>query len=357
MRLNGKAVLGIVLSVVLLWWTLRDVSLEHLVDELRQADPWLFLLSVVFATAGMVPRAIRWGILLRPVVRELPFRPRFAATSIGFAANNLLPARVGEFARAFSLNRLSRVPTAAAFGSLVIERVLDGLVIVALLFAVMALPTFPAMTTTSVNIQAAAVFVVLAMAAVGIVLFLLVAAPERSTRLLEAVAARVLPRSFRRPVVDALRSFLGGVAALRDVRLFLISLVWAVGQWLFLAISFWLAFLAFGIHEPGFAGAVFLQSLIALAVAIPSSPGFFGPFEAAAKLGLSLWGVAPEKAVSFAVGFHIGGFIPVTLIGIYYIWRLGLSWKDVGRSEEVVEERVERTYGDADAPVEEARRV
>jgi glycosyltransferase 2 family protein len=125
-----------------------------------------------------------------------------------------------------------------------------------------------------------------------------------------------------------------------------------VGQWLFLALSFWLAFLAFGIHEVGFAAALFLQSLIALAVAIPSSPGFFGPFEAAAKLGLSLWGVAPEKAVSFAVGFHIGGFIPVTLIGIYYVWRLGLSWRDVGRSEEVVEQRVERAYGDGRDPAD-----
>jgi glycosyltransferase 2 family protein len=352
MRLNGKAVVGILLSVLLLWWTLRDVSMEHLVHELRNADPLLFLLSVTVATLGLVPRAIRWGILLRPVTRELPFRPRFAATSIGFAANNLLPARVGEFARAFSLSRLSRVPTAAAFGSLVIERVLDGLVIVVLLFAAMAMPGFPAVAQLGTNLQAAAAFVVVSMLGVGVVLFLLVSAPERSVAFFEKLGNRVLPQSFRRPAVDALRSFVGGIGALRDGRLFLLSLVWAVGQWLFLALSFWLAFLAFGIHEVGFAAALFLQSLIALAVAIPSSPGFFGPFEAAAKLGLSLWGVAPEKAVSFAVGFHIGGFIPVTLIGIYYVWRLGLSWRDVGRSEEVVEQRVERAYGDGRDPAD-----
>jgi glycosyltransferase 2 family protein len=352
MRFNGKAVVGILLSVLLLWWTLRDVSLEHLLHELRAADPLLFLLAVVVATLGLVPRAIRWGILLRPVTRELPFRPRFAATSIGFAANNLLPARIGEFARAFSLSRLSRVPTAAAFGSLVIERVLDGLIVVGLLFAAMAMPGFPAVAQMGASLQAAAVFVVVSMLGVGLALFLLVSAPERSVAVFEKVGERVLPRSFRRPAIDALHAFVGGIGALRDGRLFLLSVAWAVGQWLFLALSFWLAFRAFGIHEAGFAAALFLQSLIALAVAIPSSPGFFGPFEAAAKLGLSLWGVAPEKAVSFAVGFHIGGFIPVTLIGIYYVWRLGLSWRDVGRSEEAVEERVERSYGDARNPAD-----
>jgi glycosyltransferase 2 family protein len=345
MRLNGKAVFGIVLSVVLLWWTLRDVSLAHVAREVRAADPVLFTLAMIVATLGLVPRAIRWGILLRPVTSHLPFRPRFAATSIGFAANNLLPARVGEFARAFSLSRLSRVPTAAAFGSLVIERVLDGLVVVGLLFAAMAAPSFPPIGGLDVNVRAAALVLVGAMVGVAAVLFLLVVAPQRSAAVIGWVVARTLPLSFRRPVVDALHAFLGGIAVLRDGRLFLISLAWAVGQWVFLAFSFWLGFLAFGIHEPGLVGAFFLQSLIALAVAIPSSPGFFGPFEAAAKIGLSLWGVPTEKAVPFAVGFHIGGFIPVTLIGIYYVWRMGLSWKDVGRSEEKVEERVERSYG------------
>ena len=107
------------------------------------------------------------------------------------------------------------------------------------------------------------------------------------------------------------------------------------------AASYYLAFLSFGIREVPFSGAVFLQSLISLAVAIPSSPGFFGPFEAAARVGLGLWDVPVEKAVSFAVGYHIAGFIPVTVIGIYYVWRLNLSWREVRHSEETVEEDVE----------------
>src|SRR5690606_38631348 len=121
---------------------------------------------------------------------------------------------------------------------------------------------------------------------------------------------------------------------LRSVPLFVASALLAVGQWLFTAVSFVVAFRAFGIDLVPFSGAVFLQSVISLAVALPSSPGFFGPFEAAARVGLSLWGVAADKAVSFAVGFHIGGFIPVTVIGIYYVWRLNLRWREMGGGAE-----------------------
>jgi uncharacterized protein (TIRG00374 family) len=340
MKTYGKTILGVVVSLLLLWWALRDVSLAEVVRELRQADLVLLAVAIGIMILGMAVRAVRWGVLLSPTAPRLPFRPRFAATIIGFAANNVLPARVGEFARAFSLGRLTPVSTSAAFAALVVERLLDGLALVGLLFASMATPAFPvAGEVGGVNPRAAAGVVALVMGAVGAILFLMVAAPQRSVRLIDAIAQRLLPRGMHKPLVSALRSFLEGLAVLRNGRLFLASLALALGQWAFLATSFLLAFRAFGIDEVPFAGAVFLQSLLSLAVAIPSSPGFFGPFEAAAKLGLGLWGVPAEKAVSFAVGFHLGGFIPVTLMGAYYVWRLGLSWSDVQHSEDVVEDR------------------
>jgi uncharacterized membrane protein YbhN (UPF0104 family) len=120
---------------------------------------------------------------------------------------------------------------------------------------------------------------------------------------------------------------------------------WALFQWLFLATSFVLAFRAFGITEPGFLGAVFLQSVIAVAVSLPAGPGFFGPFEAASVWGLGLWGVDKSRAASFAIGFHLGGWLTVTLGGLYYAMRLNLRWRDLGRSEETVEEAVETVLG------------
>lgn len=342
MKSHLRTIVGVALSLLLLAWVLRDVSPREVARQIAQADLLLLTLSVAITMLGFAVRALRWGILLTPIDRRVAFRPRFAAVMIGFAANNLLPARVGEFARALTLARVTSVGAAASFATLVVERILDGLVLVGLLFWAMSAATFPALESVAgIDPRAAARVVALLMGFAGGVLLLLVLMPTPAVRLAEKVGRRVLPERAARAVVAALESFLAGLAVLRDGRLLALSVGLALGQWVLTGVSFLLAFRAFGIDQVPFVGAIFLQSLISLAVAVPSSPGFFGPFEAAARVGLALWAVAPEKAVSFAVGYHIAGFIPVTLIGIYYVWRLDLSWRDVRRSEEVVEARVE----------------
>ncbi|HEX8905332.1 MAG TPA: lysylphosphatidylglycerol synthase transmembrane domain-containing protein, partial [Longimicrobiaceae bacterium] len=105
-------------------------------------------------------------------------------------------------------------------------------------------------------------------------------------------------------------------------------------QWLFIPLSIYFAFRAFDVRGPGYLGAAFLQCAINLAVSVPSSPGFFGPLEYAATKGLGLWGVDQARAVSFAIGYHLGGFASVTLLGLWYVQRLDLSWRElVGAAE------------------------
>src|SRR5690606_34146162 len=108
--LNGKAVAGIALGLALLGLSLRGVDLRGVLREIRSADPLLFLAAIAAATAPMVVRAWRWRVLLEPSRPGTAFRSRFEATMIGFMANNVLPARVGELARAYALSRAERVP-------------------------------------------------------------------------------------------------------------------------------------------------------------------------------------------------------------------------------------------------------
>ena len=105
MKSHLRTLVGIALSVLLLAWVLRDVSPREVARELSEADLLLLVLSIAVTMCGFVFRAVRWGVLLEPLDRRVPFRPRFAAVMIGFAANIVLPARVGEFARALSLAR------------------------------------------------------------------------------------------------------------------------------------------------------------------------------------------------------------------------------------------------------------
>ncbi|HEX6938444.1 MAG TPA: lysylphosphatidylglycerol synthase transmembrane domain-containing protein [Longimicrobiales bacterium] len=338
--LDWKAVVGIALGIGLLVYSLRDVDAGEVLAEIGRADPWLLLLGVAAVTAPIATRAWRWKSLLEPVRRDTAFRSRFRATMIGFMANNVLPARIGEFARAYSLSRMEPVPVAASLGSLVLERIFDGIVVVSLLFLAMAMPGFPSLDALGVEDPArAARFVGALMAGLVAALVVLVAWPRRAVAVAEAVARRVLPASFRRPVVDALEAFLTGIASLRDPVLLLRAAHWSVWTWVVPGIGFWIAFRAFDIDAP-FAAALFLQSLIALAVALPAAPGFFGLWEFAARVGLhDIYGIELDKATGFAIGFHMGGFLSVTIWGLFYAWRLGLSWREVEGSEATVESK------------------
>ena len=349
MKSSLKTVVGIVATVFFLWVALRDVVWAEVAAHVREANWWLLGAATLLSTLGMHVRAMRWKPLLEPVAPGIPFRPRIAGVCIGFGANNVFPARLGEFARTWVLAREARIPLTAAFASLVLERALDGIVLLAFLLGTMALPGFPEIAAGGENVQKA-VDVMVALVALMLVAALAMAFfPTRTVRIAERVANAVLPQVVRRPLVDALHAFIGGLHVLRSPRLLAVSVAWAVGQWAFLAISFLLAFRAFGITEPGYLGAVFLQSAIAMAVAIPSSPGFFGLFEAASVWGLGLWGVDASRAASFAIGFHIAGWLTVTALGGYYAARLNVRLKDLGRSEERVEEAVEADTGAADA--------
>ncbi|MBR9990607.1 MAG: flippase-like domain-containing protein [Gemmatimonadetes bacterium] len=344
--------MGIVISIAALYFTFRRMPFAEVASRLREADMVMLLLAAAGATGVFWIRAWRWRAILEPFA-EVSFRSRFASIMIGFMGNNLLPARIGEFMRAYSLSRTESVPIVSSFASLVIERLFDAVLVITLLFLAASVPGHPdvarfdgfSMTGAA---RGAAIFVgVLIVILAGLVLF-----PHRSVRGLERIAA-FLPRSFRRPLVDGLEAFLSGVAMLRNPRLLLRTTWWSIVLWVFNGVGCWFAFRAFGMDLP-FSAAIFLQSAIALAVSIPSGPGFFGIFQGAATLVLhDMWGMPLDSALAFGIGFHLAGFIPVTVIGLYYAWRTGLSLGEVRRSEDVVEEAVEEAL-DLDDPPDES---
>lgn len=351
--LDWKAILGITISAVLLYVTFSRMELAEVWQQLRDVNVPLFILATAIITGVFWIRAWRWKGILEPIA-DVPFRERFAAVNIGFMGNNLLPARIGEFLRAYTLARVSRVPVVGGLASLVVERVFDGIFVILLLFVAMLSPQFPALagvqeitvpgTEYSFTIIGLARSLGLVVAVIVLFLFALVLAPKPAVRVAEFCVSW-LPVSFRRPIVDALEAFLAGAGVLRNPMLILRTTVWSAALWLWNALGFWVALYAFGIEVP-YAAAVFFASTIALAASIPAAPGFIGTWHLMAVFVLSdMWGVSVASAGAFAAGFHLAGFIPVTLMGLWFAWRLGLSLAEAARSEEVVERSVERQQG------------
>lgn len=345
MTIGWKGAVGIAISAFLIWFTLRGEDLGLIAQTIADGNLWYLLGSVVVGTLGYLVRALRWKVILHPIEPDTKLNSRFGAVSIGFMANNLLPARVGEFARAFAMGRFdARVPVPAAFGSLVVERVLDGLVLAAFLTFPVFTPGFPELAPDSgfsVLVQGAASLIGVMIVVLGALLLF----PRPVVRLIEAVAS-ILPDALERLVVDSVEAFLGSLAVVRSPRLLFLAFLWTAGFWLWHAGSFWLGMKAFGI-ETGFVSAIFTMAVVGFAVAIPAGPGFFGTFQVGAIFALqTVYGVASEPTQAFAWAYHLGGFFPVTFIGLWYARSLGLSLGDVGRTEESVEEAVEAAHPD-----------
>jgi uncharacterized membrane protein YbhN (UPF0104 family) len=128
-------------------------------------------------------------------------------------------------------------------------------------------------------------------------------------------------------------------------------LAWAIIHWLMNALAYGVAFKAVGITAP-FTAALLLQGLVGIGVALPSVPGFFGVFEAIGQQGLGIYGVDAARATSWAIGYHILTFIPITAIGLYYFVRLGLSFRDLRKTEAGTSRDTTRSAAemDGDAP-------
>jgi uncharacterized protein (TIRG00374 family) len=328
-----RAVVGGVLSAALIYWTLHGISAAEVAHSLSEADPLLFVGAIICATAIFPVRALRWRTILEPVAPGIPFGPLWRATAIGMMVNNVLPARAGELARAYALKKEVQVPFATGVASLVVDRLFDAIVL--LLLAALALldpalssaQTLGGRSLSSFGAGAGVVVLVLLLGTYTLIFF-----PTQLLRLFELFARRVSP-SVEERGRRVLETFINGLSVLRSPRRFATVFGWSIAHWLLNAFGIWLAFKAVGIAAP-FSAALFLQAFIALGTAVPSAPGFFGVFEYMSIAGLSLYGVGRQQAATWAIGYHLFSFVPITLIGAYYFTRLGVKLRDLQTSSD-----------------------
>ncbi len=302
-------------------------------QHIRNARPLWFIAAITAATLTFPLRVVRWRHLLHFEGAALPYAPLWHAVAIGFMANNVLPARAGEFARAYAVRRLTGVRFSTAFASIAVERILDGVTLVAFLAVGAFAGGFDRNATVggvSVN-QLATVggglFGALLLVSLAVVRW-----PQLMLRTAQRMLAFALPHRIANRITDFLAGMVDGLSALGTPGRFAAVLFWSVAVWAVGGLAFWLGFQAFGI-DASWPAALLLQSIIAFGVAVPSSPGFFGVFEGAARAALALYGIPAGKAVSYAIGYHIGGFIPITLLGLYSLWRAGMTLGQLRQGE------------------------
>jgi len=287
----GRAALGITISIVALALVARTVDLPAAWATLRAADLRWVVLLVAFACGDILLRAVRWRVLLAPLAL-VPLRATLASLLVGYLANNVLPARLGELVRSHDLSLRTEVPTSTVLGTIVVERVVDTLVVVAIAAA--------AILVLSVRgVVASAVLVGLAVTAL---LVLAVAAGIYAHRLPGADRARAFLDRWPR-VRDVLRRLRDGLAVASDMRTMAVAIALSVGSWSFTVLAFAAAAQAVGI-QPTMGQAALLAAGVNLATAVPAGPGYVGTFELAAVTIAASVGIPAEAALAFAILVH-----------------------------------------------------
>ena len=309
---------------------MHDVSVTDLLRHVRTARKGPLAVAVLLATLTFPLRLVRWRLLLRAEDgSSYAPGPLWHAIALGFMANNILPFRAGELIRSYTAARLAPARFSTVISSVAVERIFDGLTVVALLaFALLGsdLPSSVAIGGTSIA-QLARIAGIIGVVAL-LAAILVVAAPLTAERLVR----RVLPHAHVADrIVNLIEGIRQGLGVLRSpVRLAGVVL-WSLVLWLVNALAFYIGFDAFDIPV-SYAGALMLQGLLVFGISVPSTPGFFGPFEAVIVAVLALYGVSSSLAFSYAISFHVTTFVPITLLGLWSMARTPEGFRVLRRS-------------------------
>lgn len=318
MGIKGK-LLGIILSVIFLGLALYTVNLDELRKALASAN-YLFVLPAVLITlTGYILRTLRWKLILDPTKR-IPVRRLFPVLMIGFMMNNVLPARLGEFARAYTLGNRENISRTLSLTTILLERVLDGITLLLFLGVVsVLLPPPPGTDYQRVQYIQMVALAIFAIAAGGIVLLLV---RESWFWAIARFFTHRLPGRFGTRIEALLQSFVMGLHALRSPRRLLGIAIVSILVWSCEAFSYLLIMEGFNLGLTPFAfasAAIFLLVIVNLGIMVPSGPGYVGTFEAFGKLALLPFGVSTAVATAIPVVSHVAQWLLVTGIGIAFV--------------------------------------
>lgn len=325
--------LGLAISAFFLWLALRGLQLTEFWRAVRSAHYWWIVPGIAIYFLGVWVRAWRWHYLLRPI-QQITTREIFPVTCIGYMGNNIYPARAGEILRAVILKRKRSVSVAASLATIVVERIFDGVTMLAFVFV--NLPELANLATADSGF--AGNLRDLALTGVGIftgvLLFFLLAAmfPQRAVDVGRWFIQRSLPARWRTQAANVLDGFLEGLGFLRSPWSVLMVFVTSVVIWLLETGKYWFVMHAFD-FQVGFFALMLMNGVVNLATTVPSAPGYIGTFDTPGIAVLRAYGVDQATATGYTLVLHVALWLPITVVGAWYLAREGIRWSESLRAE------------------------
>jgi len=315
--------LGIAISLICLVLVLWNIDFWEVLNALKRANyAWLLPASLAFA-GTLISKVLRWQLLFPGEHKRIRREKLFSALMISYALNTILPARLGELARAYVIGETEGLSKSLTLSTIVVEKVLDVLTL--LLFLVLLLPflTLPSWVQRPALIMAALFLCLFA---------IILALTYQRLRTLSLVSSflRQIPRLSAERILNSLDSALSGFDVLRSARRNISLWGWSLAVWITGALFILFVMFAFHINAPPSA-AVLVLCVTSLGMTVPSSPGYIGVYHWLVVSTLLIFNVDRELALSFAFALHAVTFLPLTLLGIFYMMRENYTLQKIER--------------------------
>lgn len=306
--------LSFLLTIVFLWLAFRGTDFDGIYASIEGANYWWIGLMFVCLIASHLVRAWRWRYLLEPIKPGIGLRNLVSGVMIGYMMNNVLP-RAGELARPYAIGRSEDIPKSAAFGTIVVERLIDTISFLILVAIVPLVYSGPLRETFPWLEQARVIISVATFAGIAL-LITLVVRRDWADKFIHACMT-ILPERMGSIIEQTAHHFLDGFLFLKRPKHFGLILIQSFLVWFLYICMVYVAFFAFDMNLD-FSAAIVIQAISSIGVAVPT-PGGTGSYHAFTSQALNkLFGVSSEVALSYATVTHAAGFIGMMFVGVYF---------------------------------------
>lgn len=305
--MKKNIVFGLLISVVCAYLAFSGVNFKDLLSSIRSVN-YIYIIPVVSAVLGAHwLRCYRWGKILQTLVRY-DQKTLFVLGSIGFMAVNILPARLGEFARPYLVKKRSGVKMSASMATIIVERVFDLLTLMLLMFIVLLKVQLPD------TIFKAGIIMLVTSVSLFVILIFLAIKRDSSINKID-ILLRIFPEKIALPLNRLAHSFIDGLQILPDIGKTLYVLFLSLVLWALIGLSAYMLFLGFDFNLSIIHGYA-ITVIIALGVMLPAAPGFVGTYHYACTLGMLKFGVSQADAGAYSILLHFFQMIPIITLGV-----------------------------------------
>ncbi len=306
-------------------YAFRNLDWEIFIQQVSQVNLFWIILAVILMVYSVWIRALRWKLILEPI-ESFPTHTLFGSCMIGYFGNNVLPFRLGEVLRAYSISRGKSISLSSAFGTLILERLLDMLGLIALMGILMIfypLAGWISGIAYGIIILTIGLFV------------LIIWVGKASKNRYDSIQSFVDKRSgVTHKIFQFLLNIMDGVTALKNTKHVSAIIFYTVISWVIYYVDAWMISQALNVNI-GWIGIGIVLATATLSIIVPAAPGYIGTYHAAiVYVGTTLFALSLPVAQTFAVIIHAIGFVPFVTIGAVYFFKSSLHFSDIQKKSD-----------------------